>query len=251
MVLPGDCNRSTEIKYSGMHGTIRKQFNSGDEEGLNKYWLTNGSQKSSWRRQMMHYENTSITTRKQKGDGGMLKKEKEKEKKKHQTPPVLVFVTSLLPPTESSCGSSMHRSHRWNDAQWRSPVPGFPRAAGMHYWNKENTLTFPVAPHTVHLGGISSGLHHAVFRGPRLWSSGARSRRWGCSAGLAVPVAADRLRLHQPAHSEGRARRARQRISAARPGGCQCSRGCGRRSTRQLRLGRSPGLLPWRRLNRF
>lgn len=29
MVLPGGCNLSAEMKYSGMHGTIRKHFNSG------------------------------------------------------------------------------------------------------------------------------------------------------------------------------------------------------------------------------
>lgn len=33
-------------------------------------------------------------------------------------------ITSVLPPTESSWGSSMQRSHRCKDAQWPSPGPG-------------------------------------------------------------------------------------------------------------------------------
>lgn len=73
----------------------------------------------------------------------------------------------------------------------RVRVPGFPCAAGMHYWNKENTLTFPVAPHTVHLGGIGSGLHRAGFGSSPLLSSGLQSGHSGvgaraAAAGLAV-----------------------------------------------------------------
>lgn len=37
MVPPGDFNLSAEIKWPGMHGTIRKHFNSKDEKRLNKY----------------------------------------------------------------------------------------------------------------------------------------------------------------------------------------------------------------------
>lgn len=52
--------------------------------------------------------------------------------------------------------------------------------------NKENTLTFPVAPHTVHLGGIGSGLHGAGSAGsPRL-----SSRALDGPSGVGAPAAA-------------------------------------------------------------
>lgn len=92
-------------------------------------------------------------------------------------------------------GEMMHNGRVW--------VPALPCAAGMHNWNKENTLTFPVAPNTVHLRGIGGGLHRARFRGSPLLSSGALSEHWGVGAPaaalLAVAAAADRLRLNQPA----------------------------------------------------
>lgn len=51
MGLPGDCNLSAEMKYGGMHGTIRERFNSGNGEGLNKCRPISGSQESAARRQ--------------------------------------------------------------------------------------------------------------------------------------------------------------------------------------------------------
>lgn len=122
----------------------------------------------------------------------------------------------------------------------RVRVPGFPCTAGMHYRNKENTLTFPVAPHTVHLGGIGSGLHRAGFGGSPLLSSGARSWHsgsaprlqrqgspWprGCRLTEAAPAGARR-----GAGASRAPQSPRQRISAARPRGCLRAQGCGRRS---------------------
>lgn len=144
----------------------------------------------------------------------------------------------------------------------RVRVPGFPCTAGMHYRNKENTLTFPVAPHTVHLGGIGSGLHRAGFgaspllsSGARGWSSGSAPRlrrqgsRWprGCRQTEAAPAGARR-----GAGASRAPQSPLQRISAARPRGCLRAQRRGRRSMRERRLGAvRPGSLPCRRLKRF
>jgi len=45
------------------------------------------------------------------------------------------------------------------------PLPCSP--SSMQHSNRHNTLTFPVAPKTVHLGGVGTGLHLGVRRGGR------------------------------------------------------------------------------------
>lgn len=98
--------------------------------------------------------------------------------REHKTGPFKPFLLKLPPKKKSLAGKGRANSmHRPTGEQCKNglilPSPPLPCIPSMQHQNRHNTLTFPVAPKTVHLGGIGTGLHLGGRRGCRCFGSEA------------------------------------------------------------------------------